>query len=121
MAKFFFSLRGIPEDEAQEVYDLLTTHDIDFYETPAGNWGISMPAIWLYHESDFTKARSLLDEYQQKRAIEQRAIYLQLKKTGQAPSFWGNIKRYPMQFLVVIAAIALIVYISIKLLFEFGL
>lgn len=121
MAKLLFSLRGIPEDEAQEVHELLTKHEIDYYETPAGNWGISMPAIWLQNEGDFTQARALLDEYQQQRAAKQRAIYQQLKQEGKAPSFWGNIKHYPMQVIVACAAITLIIYISIKLLFDLGL
>jgi len=51
MAVQLFKLKGVPEDEAEDIRNLLTNHYIDHYETPAGNWGISMPAIWLNKES----------------------------------------------------------------------
>jgi len=47
MSKILFRLNGVSEDEIEDVRELLTEHDIDFYETPPGNWGISMPAIWV--------------------------------------------------------------------------
>lgn len=115
-----FSLRGVPEDEAEEVRDLLTEHSIDFYETSAGNWGISMPALWLKDEAQLEQAKILLQDYQKQRAITQRARYDQLKKEGKAPSLWKNIKNNYWQFLVYLAGIALIIYASIKLIFDFG-
>lgn len=115
-----FSLRGVPEDEAEEVRDLLTEHSIDFYETSAGNWGISMPALWLKDEAQLEQAKILLQDYQKQRAIIQRARYDQLKKEGKAPSLWKNIKNNFWQFFVYLAGIALIIYASIKLIFDFG-
>ena len=47
MALLLFRLRNVPDDEADEVRHLLNENSIEFYETSAGNWGISMPAIWL--------------------------------------------------------------------------
>ncbi|MGR9115168.1 MAG: DUF6164 family protein [Gammaproteobacteria bacterium] len=121
MSKLLFSLRGVPEDEAEEIRILLTQHGIDFFETPPGNWGISMPALWLYHEEQLERARSLLAEYQKNRTQSQRALYQQLKKEGKAPTFASSIKKNPIRFLFYILGIALILYVSIKLLYEFGL
>ena len=45
MSKLLFRLRNVPDDEADEVRELLTQHSIEFYETGAGNWGISMPRV----------------------------------------------------------------------------
>ena len=37
-----FNLRGVPEDEAEDIRQLLDEHEIEFYETSAGNWGVSL-------------------------------------------------------------------------------
>ncbi|MEE3087569.1 MAG: DUF6164 family protein, partial [Pseudomonadota bacterium] len=42
MAKLLFRMRDVPDDEAEEVRELLTQNKITFFETFAGNWGISM-------------------------------------------------------------------------------
>lgn len=121
MSILFFSLRGVPEDEADDVRELLTANDIDFYETSAGNWGISMPAIWLYRVADVEKVRPLFDEYQQQRAIAQRALYQQLKQQGQTEGFLRHNLKKPLHFALYSGVIVLTVYVSVKWLFEFGL
>ncbi len=121
MAILLFSLRGVPEDEAAEVRELLCTQQIDFYETSAGNWGVSMPALWLRNEAEFAKARQLLDEYQQHRQITQRQLYLQRKQAGQADSFFTVLKTKPLHIISYLAVMVLVIYVSIKWLFEFGL
>lgn len=121
MAKLFFSLRGVPQDEAEDVRELLDQHDIDFYETSAGNWGISMPALWLKNDDDLATATQLLQEYQQKRCIEQRAIYEQLKREGKQKKLTDVIFDNPLQFILYTAFIIFILYISIKLVRDIGL
>ncbi len=80
MAKILFRLHGVPDDEADDVRELLANHGIDFYETSAGNWGVSMPAIWLINEDQFEKARALLDTYQNERTHRMRAEYARLER-----------------------------------------
>jgi hypothetical protein len=121
MTILLFSLRGVPDDEADEVRELLTEQDIDFYETPAGNWGVSMPAIWLRNDAELVKAQSLLNAYQQQRAITQRALYLQSKQTGEHKTLWRAFKVNPLLYGVYFLAIGLVIFASIRLLFEFGL
>jgi hypothetical protein len=121
MSILFFSLRGVPEDEAEDIRELLCNNDIEFYETNPGLWGISPPAIWLYHQEDMQKIRPLFDEYQRQRAIIQRQRYLQLKQQGEIQGFLAHNFHKPIRFLIYITTIALIVYISIKWLFEMGL
>lgn len=116
MSVLFFSLRGVPEDEADEVRTLLTEHEIDFYETPAGNWGISMPALWLRDETQLPEVQTLLDSYQTQRAAEQRTLYLQHKKT-----LWQAFIEKPLLYLACCTAITLVCYVSIRLLFDLGL
>ena len=73
MAILLFSLRGVPEDEVDEVRELLTEQNIDFYETSAGNWGMSMPALWLRDDAS-EKARYALNAYQQQRFLSSREL-----------------------------------------------
>jgi hypothetical protein len=121
MAILLFSLRHVPDDEAADVRELLEENHIDYYETNAGNWGISMPAIWLHDEQQREQARLLIDEYQEQRRIVIREEYVRMKKTGEAPTFLKNLWHYPAQTFLFIAAIVLVLYLSIKLVFEFGL
>ena len=121
MSILFFRLRGVPADEADDVRELLAANEIDFYETSAGNWGISLPAIWLHRPDDLAKAQLLFDAYQQQRALSQRELYLQLKRQGRQSGFWRQNLRHPLRFVGYCAALALTVYVSIRWLFELGL
>jgi hypothetical protein len=121
MPTLLFRLTNVPEDEADEIRELLRSNEIDYYETSAGNWGISMPALWLIKDEDLFKAQQLLEEYQHQRLITQREKYLHLKKTGANISLISSIKKRPLQFIVYLGAILFILYISIKMVFEFGL
>ncbi len=121
MAILLFSLRQVPDDEAADVREVLEENQIDFYETHAGSWGISMPAIWLRDEKQHERARQLIDDYQEQRRIFIQQEYAQLKQTGEANSFFKNLWHYPAQTILFIAAIVLVLYLSIKLVFEFGL
>jgi hypothetical protein len=121
MPHLLFSLRNVPEDEAYEVRELLSEYEISFYETSAGNWGVSMPGLWLRDDLDLPKAQQLLDEYQQQRQITQRQLYLQRKQTGQTKSFLTVWREKPLLMLGYFAVIALVIYVSAKLLLELGL
>ena len=108
----FFNMRGVPEDEAEEIRALLTSHAIDFYETPAGNWGFSVPAIWLNDEAQQPRARALLDEYQRERVIRVRNEYAQLKKEGRHRTILDIILEDPVRVILYLAAIVALIYFS---------
>lgn len=115
MAILLFKLRNVPEDEASEVRELLAGHDIQFYETTAGNWGISMPGIWLRDDSDHEKARAVLNTYQQQRAIRMREQYLADKAAGQTDTMASLIRRDPLRTLGYLLLIAAIIYLSVSI------
>jgi hypothetical protein len=121
MSILLFSLRGVPDDEADEIRELLATQEVDFYETPAGNWGVSMPALWLKDDAELTKVQSLLNDYQQQRFIRQRALYLQAKQAGQHKTLCKAFIAQPLLYSMYFLAMCLVIYASIRLLFEFGL
>lgn len=120
MSILFFNLRGVPNDEANDIRDLLTANNIAFYETTAGAWGISLPAIWLHSPDDLPLARELFTAYQQQRTIEQREQYLSLKQQGLQPGFWLHNFKQPVRFLCYVAVMALVIYVSLYWVLNLG-
>lgn len=115
MSKLLFRLRNVPEDEASEVRDLLSRHNIEFYETSAGNWGISMPGIWLHNDSDYDAARSLLDNYQRERSQRMRAEYELARTEGRAETQWQRLRKEPAKVIGYLTGIAILLYLSIRI------
>lgn len=119
-SKILFKLNGVPDDEADDVRMLLADNAIDYYETSAGNWGVSMPAIWLTDADDYTRARALLDEYQQARTIRMRAEYERLKREGKNKTFVDAIREKPLQILMHLLIAVLVIYLSVRLVVDIG-
>jgi len=113
MARLLFKLNGVPEDEAQDIREVLESHQIDFYETSAGRWGISLAAIWLRDESQLGKANALIDEYQEQRCRLAREEYERRKAEGLLESWWDRLRQQPLHFLLYLLAIIAVLYISI--------
>lgn len=113
MAKLVFKLRDVPEDEAQDVRELLYENNIEFYETHAGNWGIGMAGIWIKDNNRYAEAMTRIDQYQKERSDRFYQHYADLEDSGHAPSLFGNMRDNPLRFLVYIFSIAVILYISI--------
>jgi len=65
MAKIVFRLASVSDEEAQGVRDALENVGVPFYETPAGKFGWSMPAIWIKNNEDYVIAREVIDKFQE--------------------------------------------------------
>ena len=115
-----FQLRGVPEDEVAEVRAVLESHQVRFYETPAGNWGVSSPAFWSEDEVDAERARHLIDDYQQQRAERERERYRQLRASGQQPTVWRRLRDEPLKVIVLTAIAAAVAYFSIAPFLDVG-
>lgn len=115
-----FRLRNVPDDEAEEIRQLLIEHGIEFYETPAGNWGISMPSIWLNDETQSTRAKALIESYQKQRAIRKRQEYEQLKREGKQRTIADTLREQPFLLLLYLAVAGLILYLSLKPFLDLG-
>lgn len=120
MSVILFRLNGVPDDEAGDIRRLLTDNGIDFYETPAGKWGISVAAIWLKDESCLAVAQRLIDEYERQRMVRARQEYEALRRAGQVETMFHRVIRHPIRFLVFTALILFILYVSIKPFMDFG-
>lgn len=115
-----FKLRNVPDDEAEDVRQLLADHDIDFYETYAGGWGISMPAIWLQDDTQLAQATALIDAYQEKRTMQARAEYEQLRKEGKHRTVMDMISENPVRFVLLFILTLFILYVSLAPFLQFG-
>lgn len=120
MSVQLFRLKNVPDDEADDIRDLLTKNNIDHYETPPGNWGISMPAIWLNEDDQLGRAKMLIDEYQKERQARIKQEYEQSKKDGKRKTFISELYDNPVQFLLYVGIAAIILYFSIKPFLNFG-
>lgn len=114
MAIMLMNLRHVPDDEAEELRDLLNAHHIDFYETAPNRWGISMGAIWLRDEARRDEARRLIDQYQQQRRAQAREDYERRRRAGKAETVIGRFRRHPLRTLIYLGIVALILYLSTK-------
>lgn len=118
MPELLFKLRNVPDDEAEEVRSLLTQHNIDFYETSAGNWGVSMPALWLKTNQQLQDAKQLLQDYQTARVQRVQAEYQQRKATGQQRTIWDEFKQNPLRSIIYTAISGALIYFPMKLFFD---
>jgi len=109
-----FSLSHVPEDEAEDIRQLLTEHDIEFYETEAGGWGISVPAIWLHDGTQEAQARGLIDEYQKQRLERVRSEYQALRAAGQGKTIVDRMLENPVQVLLLTLLSLFILYVSLS-------
>ncbi|MCE7914000.1 MAG: hypothetical protein DYH15_04785 [Nitrosomonas sp. PRO4] len=118
MAKILFRLNGVSDEEANDVRELLTNNAIDYYETSAGSWGISMPAIWLTDDTQFQRARSLLDDYQNERVIKVREEYARAEREGRKKTILDAIQQNPAGFIVYLMLAMLVIYLSVRLVLD---
>lgn len=113
MPVLLFKLHGAPEDEIEEVRALLHAHEIEFYETHAGNWGIGTAAIWLHDDARLSEARSLLDDYQAQRVLRIRGEYAAAKRTGGIHSLLASLLANPLATIIGLAFIIFLLYLSL--------
>ena len=120
MAKLIFKLKSVSYDEADDIKNLLTENKIEFYESPAGNWEISMHALWLNDEAQYAQAKQLIDEYQVKRSQRIRLETQQKIDQGEHETFIQRLFNKPIQFFIALAIIIFILYFSIMPFLEIG-
>ena len=115
MSILLFKLTLVPDDEAQDIRDLLLENQIDFYETSAGILGFSLPGIWLKDETQLIKARALIDDYQHQRQHRAREDYQKQLANGQSRSVVDIFKEAPRRFIAYLITIAIIIYLTVVL------
>jgi hypothetical protein len=113
MAVIIFRLKDAPEDEIEEIRDMLTEGGFDFYETTAGKWGTSVAAFWLKDDAEMARARALIDAYQAKRLEQVQGEHARLREQGELESFFTRLAHYPLQILAYILLVLLVIYLTV--------
>lgn len=113
MARLLVKLAQVPDDEAQEIRELLTREEIRFYETDAGLFRVGLDALWLSDTGQEVRARELLHGYQQERKQRQQENYASLVEAGQAPTMWQNFCAQPVRFMALMGAIIFVVGLTL--------
>lgn len=112
MAVQLMKLRNVPADELDEILALLEEHQIATYQTSAGNWGISLPALWLNDESQLQQARALLAAYEAERYARARSEFDSRKAAGKTRTFRDIAAENPLRFIIYLAIVAALVWFS---------
>lgn len=113
MAVKLMNLRNVPVDELADIFELLDSHEIAYYETPGGTFGISLAALWLRDETQLEEARRLLDAYAERRLLTARAELDSLHNAGKRRTFIDIAKENPLRYIVYIALVIALFYFSI--------
>ena len=100
MATRLMNLRNVPPDELEEIHALMESHEIGVYETSAGTWGTTLPALWLYDDARLDEARALLDSYAAERLARARSEQEALKASGRARTFMDIARENPVRFVL---------------------
>lgn len=120
MATLIFRLRGVPDDEAREVRALLDEHEIAYYETTAGNWGLSMPGLWLIDNAEKERVKALIDDYQSQRTLRVRAERAEREARGERQTLWMSFREQPIRFVVYLAFSVGLLYLILSPWFLIG-
>lgn len=113
MTTLLIKLNGAPDDEIDELRQLLADNAIDFYETDAGRWGISVAAIWLRDDTQLVQARNLIDDYQQQRSARIRADHETQRLAGHHETLLSRFAREPIRMVLYLLLIAAILYLTL--------
>lgn len=109
MAQLVFRLKNVPEQEADEIRDLLNEHQIEFYETTAGRWQISMAGLWVRDKDQAAQAKQLIAEDQAQRA--RHAVPITPK--DWVVGFLSHAKQNPVESLFTLLAIAMVLSLTL--------
>lgn len=112
MSKLLLNLRHVPDDEADDVRALLDANRIGFYETAPSFWGLSGGGIWIDDDAQVAEAKRLMADYQSARATRMRAEYAAARRDGTAETIWTVLRTQPLKVLVILAAIAFLLYLT---------
>lgn len=111
MAKLLLNLRGVPDDEADEIRALLEERDIAFYETPPSRWGISAGGIWIRRQKDVAAAEGLMARYQAARLDKARAEHRAAQEDGRARTLWTSFREDPLLAIAALLGIAFVIVV----------
>lgn len=113
MATLLYRLNDVPEDEADDIRQLLNEKGLEYYETHGGFFGLGVAAIWLTNDNQLLLAKAVIDEYQANRAIIQRQHYDELRANGEILGFGQAILQHPFRFVGIILLVCFVLLLTL--------
>ncbi len=106
MSKRLLNLRGVPDDEADDVRRFLESSGIGYHETEPSMWGTS-GGIWI-HDADVAEAKRLMSEYQREREARARAERAEAERNGTAETFVAVLRTEPLRVVLTVIGVLLL-------------
>ena len=110
MSRLLLNLRGVPDDEADDVRVLLDAARISYYETPPSLWGTA-GGIWV-DDGDVVEAKRLMADYQGEREARARAARAEAERNGTAQTFADVLRAQPLQVTLTLIGVVLLLGLS---------
>lgn len=110
MAKLLFQLANVPEQEVEDVCQLLESKEIQFYQTEAGRWKLGVDALWVVDEESYINARQLIDEYQAElhRNIAEKTLSNAYQPLSFTQGLYYGFKQRPLGMIATVLSIAIV-------------
>jgi Family of unknown function (DUF6164) len=113
MSNLLFKLNGVPEDEAEDIRDILESAEIEWYETDSGRWGLGYAAMWTREKEKVDQAKQLIKEYQTERYQNAQSELESLERTGEKISRLDFFMQSPIKFALLIIFAGLLGYFTV--------
>ena len=114
MPELLLKLKQVPEDEHEEILALLEEHNVDYYETTAGFWGIGLQGLWLRDTQRLAEVKNLLHEYQLARQVRVREEYQKACEEGRQRTLWSTFSQQPLMFVLYLLLVVGLIAITVS-------
>jgi hypothetical protein len=113
MSNLLFKLNGVPEDEAEDVRDILEEAEIEWYETDSGRWGLGYAAMWTRDKSKVERAKQLIQQYQIERYQRVKNELGSQELAGEKVSRLEFFMQSPIKFTLLVIFAGLLGYFTV--------
>ena len=113
MSHLIFKLNSVPDDEANDVRQLLDESEIAFYETDSGRWGLGYAAIWTKDKEVVELAKNLIEEYQMSRYQRVTEEHKKIEQAGEKISRLTFFLTSPIRFSLLIIFAGALAYFTV--------
>jgi len=113
VSNLIFKLNSVPDDEAEEIRQLLENAEIPFYETDSGRWGLGFAAIWIKEKEFLDQAKQIINDYQQERYQRITSEHKAQEEAGEKISRIEFFMQTPIKFSLLIIFAVLLAYFTV--------
>jgi hypothetical protein len=110
MAYLIYRLNTLPDDEINEIRELLNENTISFYETHRSPLGWGIAGFWTPYEIHLKNATQLIQTYQIQRSQKAFSFQEKSKKEGLQLSRWHYFLTSPIKHLFLFSFILFFIF-----------